>query len=126
MSLCKMDNQRETISLLDEFDVTLAMDSRTQGNRTTQSIDLDVEPIVLRVSYRDVMLVQRIVQKAIDLSNKTAAPTVEAPSQSPEDQPKAENTELGSEMKTVVKSATQAVPPQVTMTRQSVGAPPSL
>lgn len=65
-----MDNQKEMIRLLDDFDTTLSIDSRAQGDRITSSIDLEVQPIVLRVSYRDVLLVQRVVQKAIDLSNK--------------------------------------------------------
>lgn len=72
-----MDNQAETIRLLDDFDITLSQDARTEGSHTTSNIDLRVEPVVLRVSYRDIMLVQRIVSKAIELSNSKPNATLE-------------------------------------------------
>lgn len=125
MSLCKMDNQRETISLLDEFDLTLSLDSRAQGHQAVQNISLDVEPIILRVSYRDVMLVQHIVQKAIDLSNQSG-PTTAALAKAADAATSSNKEKTGAHLTEESKAvATQTAPshaatPQAMMSRQSV------
>ncbi|KAH8926014.1 hypothetical protein BT69DRAFT_1239533 [Atractiella rhizophila] len=69
MFFCSMDRQKDQIRFLDNFDVSLSMDSRSEGLRIITSVDLRLTELVLRVSYRDVLLIQRIVNKAAELSS---------------------------------------------------------
>lgn len=73
MFMCKMSKPKDTLRFLDNLDLTLAMDSRVTAARQTTSIEIDIEPLVLRVSYRDIMLISSVVNKAIELSNKTGS-----------------------------------------------------
>lgn len=85
MFLCRMDKPKETIRVLDNFDITLSMDSRADNGRQVTDIDLGITPLLLRVSYRDILLINSILNRAIELSNRNA-PDVdkeEAPSQHP-------------------------------------------
>ncbi|KAI1310241.1 hypothetical protein EDD11_003857 [Mortierella claussenii] len=76
MALCKMDKREDTsLRFIDNFDIALSMGSRspTPGHQLT-SITLDVRPLVLRLSYRDAMLIMDIVNKVTELQSK-AQPT---------------------------------------------------
>ncbi|KAF9435541.1 hypothetical protein BGZ76_006083 [Entomortierella beljakovae] len=78
MVLCKMDKRDDTsIRFVDNFDIALSMGTRspTPGHQLT-NITLDVRPLVLRLSYRDVMLILDIVNKVTELQSK-AQPNVE-------------------------------------------------
>lgn len=52
-----MNKPKDTLRFLDNFDLALSMDSRMSAARQVTSIEVDVEPLVLRVSFRDIMLV---------------------------------------------------------------------
>lgn len=69
MALCKMDRPSERASFLDEINLTLSMDNRAVADGKNTSIEVEVQPIVLRVSFRDVMLAKAIVNRAIELSS---------------------------------------------------------
>ncbi|KAG0208228.1 hypothetical protein BGX33_006369 [Mortierella sp. NVP41] len=78
MFLCKMDKREDTnLRFIDNFDIALSMGTRspTPGHQLT-NITLDVRPLVLRLSYRDAMLVMDIVNKVTELQSK-AQPAVE-------------------------------------------------
>jgi vacuolar protein sorting-associated protein 13A/C len=78
MLLCKMDKREDTsLRFIDNFDIALSMGTRspTPGHQLT-NITLDVRPLVLRLSYRDSMLVMDIINKATELQSK-AQPAVE-------------------------------------------------
>jgi len=82
MFLCKMDKREDTcLRFIDNFDIALSMGTRspTPGHQLT-NITLDVRPLVLRLSYRDAMLVMDIVNKVTEMQSK-AQPAAE---QSPE------------------------------------------
>ena len=66
MFLCRMDKfETSRLRLLDDFTVQLSMDSRSQGKDSSlTSIHIDVEPLVLRLSLRDILLASQIVSKA--------------------------------------------------------------
>ena len=66
MFMCRMHRPKDTLRLLDNLDVALSMDSRVSQTSSTTSIEVDVEPLVLRVSMRDIMMIQSVVNKAID------------------------------------------------------------
>ncbi|KAI8944058.1 hypothetical protein F4801DRAFT_267969 [Xylaria longipes] len=66
MFLCRMDKFDESrLRILDDFSVQVSMDS-SQSNHT--DIHVDVEPLILRLSLRDILLVLQIVGKASELS----------------------------------------------------------
>lgn len=68
MALLRMDRPNETVRFLDEIDLTLSVDSRRMATHQMTDIELDVQPIIFRASYRDIMLITEIVNKAIALS----------------------------------------------------------
>jgi vacuolar protein sorting-associated protein 13A/C len=69
MALLRMGSPEEA-RILDDVDLTLTLDSRTLSSHQMTSVDLTFKPIVLRASYRDIMLILTIVNKAIDAYGK--------------------------------------------------------
>lgn len=72
MFLCRMDRFEDTrLRILDDFSIQLSLDS-SQPNLT--NIHIDVEPLILRLSLRDILLVLQIVRKASELSGNEPEP----------------------------------------------------
>ncbi len=71
MFLCRMDKfETSRLRILDDFSITMSMDSRSQGKMSSlTSISVDIEPLVLRLSLRDILLALQIVNKASEMSN---------------------------------------------------------
>ncbi|KAJ1325154.1 vacuolar protein sorting-associated protein 13A/C [Microdochium nivale] len=66
MFLCRMDKfDTSRLRILDDFSIQASMDS-SQPN--TSSISISVEPLILRLSLRDILLVLQIVSKASEMS----------------------------------------------------------
>ncbi|EKD14034.1 uncharacterized protein L3040_007960 [Drepanopeziza brunnea f. sp. 'multigermtubi'] len=66
MFLCRMDRFEDSrLRILDDFSLSLSMDSSKEN---LSSIHIDVEPLVLRLSLRDILLATQIVSKASELS----------------------------------------------------------
>ncbi|KAF8938290.1 hypothetical protein BGZ58_001218 [Dissophora ornata] len=87
MFLCKMDKREDTsLRFIDNFDIALSMGTRspTPGHQLT-NITLDVRPLVLRLSYRDAMLIMDIVNKVTEMQSK-AQPAAEPNSTSSDKQ----------------------------------------
>jgi vacuolar protein sorting-associated protein 13A/C len=70
----QMDKPKETIRFLDNFDITLSLDNRSDGGHTLTNIDVNIQPLVLRVSFRDLLLIQNIINRAIEMSTRAASP----------------------------------------------------
>lgn len=67
MFLCRMDRFEDSrLRILDDFSLQMSMDS-SKADET--SIHIDVEPLVLRLSLRDILLALQIVSKASELSS---------------------------------------------------------
>ncbi|KAI1120705.1 hypothetical protein F5Y10DRAFT_272813 [Nemania abortiva] len=68
MFLCRMDKFDESrLRVLDDFSIQVYMD-KSQANLT--NIHVDVEPLILRLSLRDILLVLQIISKASELSEE--------------------------------------------------------
>lgn len=66
MFLCRMDRFEDSrLRIIDDFSIQLSMDS-SKPNFTR--IGIEVEPLVLRLSLRDILLVLQIISKASELS----------------------------------------------------------
>ncbi|KAI8625069.1 vacuolar protein sorting-associated protein 13 [Xylariaceae sp. FL1651] len=66
MFLCRMDKFDESrLRVLDDFSIQVSMDN-SQPNLT--NIHVDIEPLILRLSLRDILLVLQVVSKASELS----------------------------------------------------------
>ncbi|OTA53000.1 vacuolar protein sorting-associated protein 13 [Hypoxylon sp. EC38] len=66
MFLCRMDRFDDTrLRILDDFSLQVSMDS-SRPNFT--SIHVDIDPLILRLSLRDILLVLQIISKASELS----------------------------------------------------------
>ncbi|KAK8134964.1 vacuolar protein sorting-associated protein 13 [Apiospora sp. TS-2023a] len=81
MFLCRMDKfEASRLRVLDDFSIQMSMDS-SQPNTT--NMHLDIDPLILRVSLRDILLVLQIVSKASELSaNEPEPPQPQQPSAS--------------------------------------------
>ncbi|KAI1371765.1 vacuolar protein sorting-associated protein 13 [Hypoxylon crocopeplum] len=77
MFLCRMDKFDETrLRILDDFSVQVSMDS-SRPNLT--NIHVGIDPLILRLSLRDILLVLQIISKASELSESEGnAPKVSA------------------------------------------------
>lgn len=66
MFLCRMDKfENSRLRILDDFTVQMSMDNRNQGKGSSlTSIHIDIEPLVLRLSLRDILLATQIATKA--------------------------------------------------------------
>ncbi|PWW77256.1 DUF1162-domain-containing protein [Tuber magnatum] len=69
--LCRMDKfETSRLRILDDFAITGSMDNQSFGaNQSIQSIRVDVDPLVLRVSLRDILLATQIFNKASEMSS---------------------------------------------------------
>jgi vacuolar protein sorting-associated protein 13A/C len=76
MSLLRMDKPSDGVRFLDDLDLTLSMDNRRWTAQQMSSIELTLQPVVFRVSYRDINLITAIVNKAIELSTKSHSRTL--------------------------------------------------
>ena len=69
MALLRMGRPEEA-RILDDVDLTLALDNRSLSLQQMTSVDMTFKPVVLRASYRDIMLILTIVNKAVDAYGK--------------------------------------------------------
>ena len=75
MFFCSMDKREETsLRFIQNFDVTMSMDDRMTGpgHRLT-NILLDLSPLMLRISYKDAMLLMEIVNMYTELSARSGS-----------------------------------------------------
>ncbi|KAF2849874.1 vacuolar protein sorting-associated protein-like protein vps13 [Plenodomus tracheiphilus IPT5] len=70
MFLCRMDRfDTNRMRILDDFSIQTALDMGTQGSKSAMtSITVDIEPLVLRLSLRDILLAMQIVNRASAMS----------------------------------------------------------
>ncbi|EME44915.1 hypothetical protein DOTSEDRAFT_70827 [Dothistroma septosporum NZE10] len=70
MFLCRMDQFETTrLRILDDFSIQTSLDMRSHsGDSSLTSIQVDIEPLVLRLSLRDIMLAMQIFQRASAMS----------------------------------------------------------
>ncbi|KAJ5183662.1 hypothetical protein N7492_001278 [Penicillium capsulatum] len=74
MFLCRMDKfETSRLRILDDFTVELTVDSRAQDKGSAlQSIGVHIEPLVLRLSLRDILMAIQIVNKASEMKARNA------------------------------------------------------
>ena len=70
MFLCRMDQfETSKLRILDDFSIQTSLDMRSQGKDSSlTSINVDIEPLVLRLSLRDILLAMQIVNRASAMS----------------------------------------------------------
>lgn len=69
-----MGKHSDSVRFLDDFDLTLSLDSRSTSSQLMTNIEINAKPIVFRASYRDIMLISSIVNKALELSGSKTPP----------------------------------------------------
>lgn len=66
MFLCRMDRFEDSrLRIIDDFSIQMSMDS---SKPDMTNIHIDIEPLILRVSLRDILLVLQVISKASELS----------------------------------------------------------
>ena len=79
MFLCRMDKfDTSRLRIVDDFSIQLSTDS---SKTTMTSTHLEVEPLILRLSLRDILLIMQIVTKASELSDSQAKAPKESQAQ---------------------------------------------
>ncbi|KAM7185556.1 putative vacuolar protein sorting-associated protein [Naviculisporaceae sp. PSN 640] len=80
MFLCRMDKFDDSrLRIIDDFSIQVSMDS---SKPSVTSIHVEVEPLILRVSLRDILMVMQTITKASELSsNNNAEPQMKASDQ---------------------------------------------
>jgi vacuolar protein sorting-associated protein 13A/C len=70
MFLCRMDKfETSRLRILDDFTIQMSMDNKSKGKSSSlTSIHIGIEPLVLRLSLRDILLALQIVSKASELA----------------------------------------------------------
>lgn len=69
MYLCRMDHfDTSRLRILDDFDIKGSVNTRNSKNTELTSIVVEVDPLVLRVSLRDVLLAMQIATKATEMT----------------------------------------------------------
>lgn len=72
MFLCRMDRFEDSrLRIIDDFSIQMSQDNST-ANAT--SISASIEPLILRLSLRDILMALQILTKASELSNSEAEP----------------------------------------------------
>ncbi|KAI8995643.1 vacuolar protein sorting-associated protein 13 [Trametes punicea] len=85
MSLTRMGKPAESVRFLDDVDLTCTLDSRSSAAHQSTSIEVTALPIVFRASYRDIILITTIVNKAIELYGNSSKPSPETKQPNRED-----------------------------------------
>lgn len=68
MSLTRMSKQVDDVRFLDDVDIKIASESRSEMNKPLTNISVQVEQeLVVRSSYRDILLITTIANNAISL-----------------------------------------------------------
>lgn len=79
MFLCRMDKfETSRLRIIDDFSIQLNMDS---SKIDTTSIQLEIEPLILRLSLRDILLALQIISKAGELSGTDTKAPAETPAE---------------------------------------------
>ncbi|CAI2166885.1 9593_t:CDS:10 [Funneliformis geosporum] len=79
MFLCRMDKREDSpLRFIDNFNIAMTLDTRASrpGQQLTD-INIEVGPLTLRLSYRDVLLIMSIVNKVSELSSQSSSPPPE-------------------------------------------------
>ncbi|KAF8640890.1 hypothetical protein AX17_000538 [Amanita inopinata Kibby_2008] len=71
MSLTRMGRPSENVRFLDDVNLTLSMDSRSSTSGQMTNIEIFCKSVIFRASYRDIMLITSIVNKAMNLYDKS-------------------------------------------------------
>ncbi|OJD24059.1 hypothetical protein ACJ73_04583 [Blastomyces percursus] len=94
MFLCRMDKfETSRLRLLDDFAITLFMDVQSKGKCSSMTrINIHVDPLVLRLSLRDILLAVQIMNKASEMTKPKAQPLEDSESKSLKDQKSIKST----------------------------------
>ncbi|KAF2103644.1 vacuolar protein sorting-associated protein 13 [Rhizodiscina lignyota] len=81
MFLCRMDQFETTrLRILDDFSIQTSLDMRNQGKESSlTSINVDIEPLVLRLSLRDILLAMQIFTRASEMNSDEGKMADEGP-----------------------------------------------
>lgn len=79
MFLCRMDKfETSRLRIIDDFSIQMSMDS---SQPLSTNIHIEIEPLILRLSLRDILLAVQIISKAGELSGSEPKEPKETPAQ---------------------------------------------
>ena len=73
MSLTRMGKSADRVRFLDDVDLTFSFDSRTSSSHQMTNIEISAKPIIFRASYRDIILISSIINKAVERYGRSPA-----------------------------------------------------
>lgn len=115
MFLCRMDKFEDSrLRIIDDFSIQMSQDSSDAG---AMNISASVEPLILRLSLRDILMALQIITKASELSNSDAE-AKPAPSDHKESQLR--KTTPSGNVKSTARSATKGAVSTASRSRVSL------
>lgn len=71
MFFCHMNDFEKRLRIIDDFSISFALDARgSSGNKFLTNIEASIEPMLLRLSLRDIRLAIQIFNRAVELSQQ--------------------------------------------------------
>ncbi|KAK0305778.1 Vacuolar protein sorting-associated protein 13 [Friedmanniomyces endolithicus] len=125
MFLCRMDQfDSSQLRILDDFSIQTSLDMRSQAKDSAlTSIHVDIEPLVLRLSLRDILLAMQIFQRASSMQSAGGEKKLADEGPKKLDQIKADAAESGKPKPKSTKKAVASTAPQAkTIATQKSGA----
>jgi vacuolar protein sorting-associated protein 13A/C len=114
MFLCRMDRfETNRLRILDDFSIQTSLDMRNEGKSSSMtSISVDIEPLVLRLSLRDILLAMQIFNRASAMSDDdTKVLTDTQPKKLKETKVGPPSTSPQSKRKSITRAGSNAVAP---------------
>jgi vacuolar protein sorting-associated protein 13A/C len=131
MFLCIMEKKSEaTIRFIEDFEISMSMESHTSANNNITSIVIDITALILKLSYLDIMVISKVVNRALELlgqSNSAPPPESKVEDGNSDDESvdkiseiTAAHTEAPSVMSTSVLRRRMNNEPYIVMSRETV------
>ncbi|KAI9292119.1 vacuolar protein sorting-associated protein vps13 [Neoconidiobolus thromboides FSU 785] len=108
MSLCQMNSrQKSSLRFIDNFDIILSLNEQiNKGEHSVTDIYADIKPLILRLSYRDLMLITDVINKFTKVFYSTSSDKDNKSKKEVINQPLAINTSLDRHNRTLSMNST--------------------
>jgi vacuolar protein sorting-associated protein 13A/C len=121
MFLLRAHRWDDRIRVLDDFDLSFSLDNHSERGRQLTNVEIAVQPLILRTSYRDVFLATTIVNKAIELSNQVSTKPESGKVREDETIVSAHSVQIAAANAKTARGRSLSIDaPQVMMTQQTV------
>ena len=122
MFLCRMDKfESNRLRILDDFSIATSVDQRSQSEDSSMTnIQVDIEPLVLRLSLRDILLATQIATQATSSMSSGQDQKLKTPEQAKASPAKTKSSVQGAKTTRSSKTRKTSTPPPAKQASESV------